>query len=415
MTNQGRTVLLAFSGGLDTSYCLVALREQGWRVVTVTVDTGGVRAGRMEATAARARSLGCADHVAVDARERLYSEFVGPLVQANYLRGGVYPSCAGAERLVIASEVARAAVHHGAHAVAHGSTGAGNDHVRFDVAIAAEAPHVEIIAPVRDQGLTREFEASELVRRGVDVAPRTERYSVNEGMVGTTIGGAETDGSWEYLPPDAWPSTVAIDDAPAGGMEVLIDFAAGLPVRLSGADGAVLATGGMDIVDSLARLGATHAIGRGVHLGTTILGIKARVAFEAPALLILIAAHRELERLTLTARQQAVKEPLGTLFGDLVHEALAADPVFADIASLIESSQRRVTGSVRCLLHRGNIVVLGSRSPFSLLDSGRRLGAAYGLGSELWSGAQARGFALFHGLPGRIAAEASADRIGDPA
>ena len=412
-----KTVVLAFSGGLDTSYCLVHLRELGWDVVTVTVDTGGFSDAKLTEISARAAELGTSRHITIDARTRFYDEFVANLIRANYLRGGGYPSCTGSERVVVASEAARTAVELGADAIAHGSSGAGNDHVRFDVTIRAEARGIEILAPIRDGEVIREAEVAELAKRGYGTAGSAKTdgvgmnmaapYSTNEGMAGGTIGGVETDGSWEYLPEHAWETTAAIADAPDAGIEVVIDFAAGLPVSLSGEGVRARTWTGPDLLNVLAGLAAKNAVGRGIHLGTTIMGFKGRVGFEAPGMLVVIAAHRELERLTLTNRQIQVKDPLGNAYGDLLHEGLHGDPVACDIEALLASSQARVEGAVRVRLVKGNIIVLGSRSPYSLLDSGRRLGSTYGHSSTLWTGSEARAFAKIYGLQAQIAAEAA--------
>ena len=194
-----RKILLAFSGGLDTSYALVSLREQGWEVLTANIDTGGLHSGEEQAVRARALELGSAGHFVVDAREELYSRVITYGVKANYLRNGGYPSCVGAERLIQAEKVVQVALENGADAVGHGSTGAGADHVRYDAVIRALAPHLEIVTPIRDERLTREQETEYLTSRGYDVPAKVTTYSINEGLVGTTIGGGETYGSWEYL------------------------------------------------------------------------------------------------------------------------------------------------------------------------------------------------------------------------
>jgi len=211
-------IVLAFSGGLDTSYALVLLREQGWNVLTAHIDTGGGHSTAREAVADRARELGAARHISVDAREELYSRIISYAIKANYLRNGGYPSCVGAERLVQAEKVVGVALANNADAVGHGSTGAGADHVRYDAVIRALAPHMEIITPIRDQRLTREEESAFLRARGYEVSAKTAAYSINESLIGTTIGGVQTYGSWDYLPEAAWTCTRSIDDAPAKGV-----------------------------------------------------------------------------------------------------------------------------------------------------------------------------------------------------
>ena len=401
-----RTIVLAFSGGLDTSYALVSLREQGWTVLTANIDTGGLLSGEGEAVQARAEELGSAGHFIVDARAELYDRVITYGIKANYLRNGGYPSCVGAERMIQAEKVVQVALDNGADAVGHGSTGAGADHVRYDAVIRALAPQMEIVTPIRDERLTREYETEFLVSRGYPVSAKTTTYSINEGLIGTTIGGGETYGSWEYLPESAWTYTKSIDDAPAEGVELILGFERGEVVSATAADGTPIDGTGAPayaILQALNELGGAHGVGRGIHLGSTMIGNPARVGFEAPGMLILIAAHRELERLTLSNRQQAIKATLGTTYGDLLHEAVYYDPILDDLRAFLDSSQTRVTGDVRVRLHKGNTVVLGSRSPYSLLEAAAREGVVYGYGSSLWTGEQARAFAHMYAMPGAIA------------
>ena len=409
-----RKIVLAFSGGLDTSYALVSLREQGWEVLTANIDTGGLHSGEGESVRARAEELGSARHFVVDAREELYARVITYAIKANYLRNGGYPSCVGAERLVQAEKVVQVALENGADAVGHGSTGAGADHVRYDAVIRALAPQMEIITPIRDERLTREQETSYLRERGFEVSAKTTTYSINEGLIGTTIGGGETYGSWEYLPESAWTYTKSIDDAPDAGVELILSFEKGEVVSATTPDGATLPGTGPGapnyaILKTLNELGGAHGVGRGIHMGSTMVGNLARVGFEAPGMLILIAAHRELERLVLSNRQQATKAALGTTYGDLLHEAVYYDPILDDFRAFLDSSQNRVTGEVRVRLQKGNIVLLGSRSPHSLLDAAAREGVVYGYGSSLWTGEQARAFAHMYAMPGAIALQANQD------
>jgi argininosuccinate synthase len=403
-----RTMVLAFSGGLDTSYALVSLREQGWRVLTANIDTGGLHSGEGESVKARAEQLGSAGHFIVDARAELYDRVIKYAIKANYLRNGAYPSCVGAERLVQAEKVVQIALENEAAAIGHGSTGAGADHVRYDAVIRAQAPDLDIITPIRDERLTREAESEYLRERGFEVSAKTTTYSINEGLIGTTIGGGETYGSWDYLPESAWTYTRSISDAPEAGVELILSFVAGEVVACTTVDGEPIEGTGPGspnyaILKSLNALGGAHGVGRGIHMGSTMVGNLARVGFEAPGMITLITAHRELERLVLSNRQQATKATLGTTYGDLLHEAVYYDPILDDFRAFLDSSQARVTGDVRIRLHKGSVVVLGSRSPYSLLDAAARQGVVYGYGSSLWTGEEARAYAHMYAMPGAIA------------
>jgi argininosuccinate synthase len=387
---------LAFSGGLDTSYAVLALRRDGLDVVTVTADTGGFTASDLESTEHRSRTLGARRHVTVDARRELYDRFFSFLVRGNVLRGGVYPVAVGAERFLQAEILVRVARSEGCAVLAHGSTAAGNDQVRFDVALRALAPDLEIRAPIRDAAVTREAATAALREAGVEVPVKTTRYSVNAGLVGTTVGGGKTHDPWESIPEEAWHEAGSTIDDAAPERTVTIGFERGLPTTVDGDR--------LDPLELIARLDGLArrlGIGRGVHLGDTILGIKGRIGFVAPAATVLIGAHRELEKLVLTKRQAALKNAAGDVYGDLLHEALYLDPVCRDLEQLLLSSQERVTGEVRVRLGRSGFLVEGVKSPHSLVHAGAR----YGEEAELWSGADAAGFARIHGLAARLSEE----------
>jgi argininosuccinate synthase len=392
-----RRIVLAFSGGLDTSFCAVWLRETtGAEVSTVCVDTGGFSADDLRAVEARARSLGIADHRTVDAMRPVYDRFVSYLIKGNSLRGGVYPMSVGAERVVQAEEVVRVAREVGAQAVAHGSTGAGNDQVRFDVAIRALDPTLSILAPIRDLNWSREQESAWLRERGHDVPARTVAYSVNVGLFGTTIGGRETHDPWAVPPDDVWPATVPPTQAAAEPEEVVVGFERGLPTSLDGRP-----LDGISIVRRLNERARPHGVGRGIHVGDTILGLKGRLAFEAPGPLILVRAHRELEKLVQTKWQAFWREVVGSFYGSHLHEGLYYDPVMRDLEAFLDSANRDVTGEARVRLYRGSYDVVGTRSPRSLFD---RSVATYGEGASGWTGAEAAGFAKLYGVPSMLAA-----------
>ena len=393
------TAAVAFSGGLDTSYLVAELAEAGHRVLAITVDTGGWTAAGREALAAQAAKLGAAEHVLVEGREALYDENISWLIRGNVLRGGVYPLCVGVERVVQARLFGQAAAERGATMLVHGSTGAGNDQVRFDVTLRTLAPEAEVRAPIREGGLTREYTAAWLAERGLAPLQTDARYSINTGLWGTTSGGAETHDAWLAPTAASFPTTISPEAAPQEGVELVIGFDQGLPVTLDGES-----VEGWRAVQRLGEVGAAHGIGRAVHLGDTILGIKGRVAFEAPAAAILLPAHRELEKLVLTGPQRFWKDHLGELYGQLLHEARALDPLARDIEAFLESSQRRVCGDVRLRLRQGLVAVTGVRSPFSMMDV---QSASYGESSELWTGEQAAGFSRIHGTAQFLAARAA--------
>lgn len=378
-------VILAFSGGLDTSWCVPWLLEQGHRVVTVTVDVGGLDDSDRAALAARSAELGAQEHVLVDARQAFFDRVLRFLIAGNVLRGNLYPLCVGAERSLQAAEAARVAREKGAWAVAHGCTAAGNDQVRFEVALKAVAPELQNLAPIRDLAPSREDEASYLAERGFPVPANTTTYSVNSGLWGTTIGGAETSTTDQCIPESAWVRTHGAFERNLAPTTLKVTFEAGVPTHVDG-----VAMDPVAAIEAIDELAAAYGIGRGIHLGETILGVKGRVAFEAPAATVLIAAHRELEKACLTGRQLAVKEGLGQTYGDLVHQGLFFEPACRDIEALLASSQERVTGDVFVQLRPGQAFVLGVRSPWSLAEASR---AVYGEAVGEWTPADAAGFA----------------------
>lgn len=391
--------VLAYSGGLDTSYCIHALRQSGYEVHTLTVNTGGFSVEELADIATRARQLGAASYTVVDARARLFQEHLRFLIWGNCLRGQVYPLCVGAERFTQARATVEHARELGAAALAHGSTGAGNDQVRFDMAFRVLAPDLRIETPIRSRALERPQMVALLAELGIQFPASRGRYSVNRGLWGTTIGGGETHNSWTALPEEAWADTAAPSRVTADPAEHTLTFEHGLPVAL---DGEVLSP--VELLERLHQRAVPHGVGRGYHLGDTILGIKGRIAFEAPAPLVILAAHRELEKLVLTSWQQFWKEQLAQFYGKLLHEALAFDPVMRDIEALLESSQQRVCGEVRVRLDHGQILVTGARSPYSMMNTDL---ARYGEGQSLWSPADAEGFISVYSVPSRLAALAA--------
>ncbi|PSR02115.1 MAG: argininosuccinate synthase [Bacteroidetes bacterium SW_8_64_56] len=381
------SIVLAFSGGLDTSFCVPYLHETyDAPVHTVTVDTGG---------------LTDADR-AVDGRTPLYDDHLSYLIKGNVLRGGVYPLCVGPERIVQARAVADVAQAVGASTIAHGSTGAGNDQVRFDVALQLADETLDVIAPIRSLGLSREESTAFLEERGVEVPDDTTDYSINRGLWGTTIGGKETLTAEKPLPEDAYPDTVAPADAPDAPQTLTVTFDEGLPVAIDGES-----LSGVALVEALNETGGAHGVGRDIHVGDTILGIKGRIGFEAPAAQILITAHRELEKVVLSKQQQVQKQKLGDLYGRLLHEGQYFDPVMRDIEAFLDHSQDVVSGTVTVKLFKGRAQVQGVDSPHSMFDADT---ATYGEENALWDGRDAEGYTTLAAVPSLLAKQARTDR-----
>lgn len=388
-------IVLAFSGGLDTSFCVPWLEETYQReVITATVNTGGLDGPAARDLKERALALGAADHIVVDAREEFFDHVLKYLIMGNVRRGQLYPLCVGAERGVQASHLAQVAAELGAATVAHGCTAAGNDQVRFEIILKTLAPQLEVLAPVRDHSWAREDQLEFLRERNLPLPPAGSAYSINRGLWGVTIGGTETLDSADSIPESAWVLSSGAFDDPQPPRDIEIEFTRGVPTALDGQPQAPVR-----LIEQLEAIGRRYAIGRGIHVGDTILGTKGRVAFEAPAAQILLTAHRELEKLTLTPTQSRVKEPLSLIYGDLVHEGKQLDPACADIEAFLASSQARVTGTVRCRLRPGNLFVVGVRSPHSLMAASR---GKYGEAAGEWTSADALGFSRILSLPGML-------------
>jgi argininosuccinate synthase len=393
MKRRSPVVCLAFSGGLDTTYCAVLLRNEGSRVHAVTVDTGGFTPAERRTIAARAKAARVEKHVFVDGRREVFEKYALPLLFGNVLRGGVYPLSVAAERAVQAETVAAYARKAGATSIVHGSTAAGNDQFRFDAALRVLAPEIAVRAPIRDGGVSREEETAFLAKAGVTIPPKTTRYSVNEGLWGTTIGGGETHDSWQSPPEELYPgNTVA--RAPKRPREVTVTFDEGRPVALDGKKSDPIA-----LVEKLNQVGRTYAAGRGIHLGDTILGAKGRIAFEAPAALALIAAHGELEKLVLTKEQRQLKGQVAETYGRLIHEGLPFEPAASDAAAFLRASQARVSGEARIRFSAGRFEIAGVRSPFSLM---RTALVRYGESNAYLTPAEAEGVGKTLALPGRL-------------
>jgi argininosuccinate synthase len=358
---MSQPIVLAYSGGLDTSFLVPWLKEQHGRpIITVTVDTGGIDDATRATLRERALALGAVAHHQIDARADYFEQVLRFLIMGNVRRGNLYPLCVGAERVMQAQTIARMARELGTGSIAHGCTAAGNDQVRFEVALRTLAPELEVIAPVRDRAFKRQEELDYLTQRG--------------------------------LPDDAWVLSRDAFTQPLPPRRLVLHFERGVPCGL---DGQALSP--VAVIEALEAIAGPYGIGRGIHLGDTIIGTKGRVAFEAPAAEVLLDAHRELEKLVLTARQQRIKELLASPYGDWVHEGQLLDPACRDIEALFIASQARVTGTVTVLLRPGSVFVEGTDSPYSLMAASK---GVYGEATGEWTPADALGFSRIVGLPG---------------
>ena len=386
-------ILLAFSGGLDTSFCVPWLKETYQRpVITVTVDTGGIDAPAAKSLAQRSAQLGAMEHHLIDAKSAYFEQVLKFLIMGNVRRGNVYPLCVGAERVLQAQTIAQMALSLGTKMVAHGCTAAGNDQVRFEVALRTLAPDLEIIAPVRDRAFKRPEQLKYLEEHKLPVPPHGAAYSVNRGLWGVTIGGKETLTSQGSIPDDAWVLSKDAFANPRPLERHTIGFTQGVPDSLDGRRLSAVA-----IIEALETLAGPFGIGRGIHLGDTVIGTKGRVAFEAPAAEVLLTAHRELEKLVLTGKQSRIKESVAQPYGDLVHEGQHLDPACRDIEALLKSSQTRVSGEVQVLFRPGAVFVEGVSSPYSLMAASK---GVYGEAAGEWTPTDALGYSKMLALTG---------------
>lgn len=390
---MSQPIVLAYSGGLDTSFLVPWLKEEYRRpIITVTVDTGGIDAAAAKTLHERALALGASEHHQIDARADYFQQVLRFLIMGNVRRGQLYPLSVGAERVMQAQIIARMARELGTGSIAHGCTAAGNDQVRFEVALRTLAPELEVIAPVRDRHFKRQEELDFLTSRGLPVPPHGAAYSINRGLWGVSIGGKETLTSQGSIPDDAWVLSKDAFTQPKAPARHVIHFEQGVPC---GIDGQKMTA--VEVIERLEQLAGPYGIGRGIHLGDTIIGTKGRVAFEAPAADVLLNAHRELEKLVLTGRQQRIKEMLAGPYGDWVHEGQLLDPVCRDIEALFLQSQERVTGVVNVLFRPGSLFIEGVDSPYSLMAASK---GVYGEATGEWTAADALGFSRIVGLTG---------------
>ena len=387
-----KKVVLAFSGGLDTSFCVKYLTEElGYEVYTAIANTGGFSDEELASIEERAYRLGSKQHATLDITEEYYERSIKYMVFGNVLRNGTYPISVSSERIFQAMAIIQFAKEVGADCVAHGSTGAGNDQVRFDLTFQIMAPEIEIITPTRDMTLTREYEINYLKERGY-VADFTKlEYSINKGLWGTSVGGKETLHSEQTLPEHAYPSQVTAE----GEESLKLGFVKG---EISTVNGVEYASK-VDAIRAVEAIASKYGIGRDMHIGDTIIGIKGRVGFEAAAPILIINAHKMLEKHTLTKWQMYWKDQVGTWYGMFLHEAQYLDPVMRDIEAMLLHSQENVTGVVEITLRPLSYTLVGVESSFDLMktDFGE-----YGEVNKAWSADDVKGFTKIMANPLKI-------------
>ena len=387
---MNKKLVLAYSGGLDTSYCVKLLSEAGYEVHAVSVNTGGFDAAEVLALESKALTLGATSYTSIEAVETFYQDIVKYLIFGNVLKNSTYPLSVSAERVTQAVAIVEHAKKIGATAIAHGSTGAGNDQVRFDLIFQTRAPQIEIITPIRDQKLSRKDEIAYLKEHGVDWSWEKAQYSINKGLWGTSVGGSETLKSREPLPDSAYPS----DCIKTAAEEISLHFDKG---ELVGINNTTYSP--VEAIQQLQTLAGAFAIGRDIHVGDTIIGIKGRVGFEAAAALVSIKAHQMLEKHTLSKWQLHHKDYIGSYYGMMLHEGQYLDPVMRDFEALLSSSQQTVTGTVFVTLHPYRFTLDGIESNFDLMDNSF---GTYGEANEAWTADEAKGFIKLSANAGKI-------------
>ena len=375
-----KKLVLAYSGGLDTSYCLKTLSQEGYEVHAVSVNTGGFSAEEIITQEKNAYAMGASTYRSIDALQSFYDKIVKYLIFGNVLKNNTYPLSVSAERIVQAIEIIEYAKSINAQYIAHGSTGAGNDQVRFDLIFQVLAPSIEIITPIRDQQLSREAEIDYLKSQGVELSWEKAQYSINQGLWGTSVGGSETLTSHQALPDTAYPSPLK-EHTPK---KIILTFKAGELVALNGKSGDAVS-----LIQQLQELAKDYAIGRDIHVGDTIIGIKGRVGFEAAAPMIIIKAHHLLEKHTQSKWQQFQKEQMANFYGMQLHEGNYLDAVMRDIEAFLESSQKTVNGDVFVTLHPHRFELEGVDSPNDLMNASF---GSYGEMNKGWTAEEAKGF-----------------------
>ena len=386
-----KKLVLAYSGGLDTSYCAKYLsKEKGFEVHAVSVNTGGFSKQEIAEIEKKALQLGASSYLSIDAVETFYDKVVKYLIFGNVLKNNTYPLSVSAERIVQAIEIVKYAKKIGANYIAHGSTGAGNDQVRFDMIFQIIAPEIEIITPIRDKKLAREEEIKYLQENGVDYSWEKAKYSINRGLWGTSVGGEETLTSEKPLPDSAYPSQLQEKEP----QEVKLTFEKGELIAIDGKKDSPV-----NNIVKLDALASKYAIGRDIHVGDTIIGIKGRVGFEAPASLIIIKAHHLLEKHTLTKWQQFQKEQQGNFYGMLLHEGNYLDAVMRNIEAFLTDTQKTVSGDVFVGLYPFQFRLNGISSQHDLMNASF---GSYGEMNKGWTADDAKGFIKILSNSGKI-------------
>jgi argininosuccinate synthase len=384
---MAKKVVLGFSGGLDTSYCVKYLKdEKGYEVHSILVNTGGFTKEELSKIEQHAQKLGVHSHTTIDATKDYYDRIVRYLIFGNILKNNTYPLSVSAERLSQALHMAEHAVKLKADAVAHGSTGAGNDQVRFDMVLQIMIPGIEIITPIRELKLSREEEISYLKSKGVEMNFEKALYSINKGLWGTSVGGKETLHSKGLLPEEAWPTQLTKN----GCEEVSLTFEKGELVAINEQPFAHP----VEAIQALQQIAGGYAIGRDIHVGDTIIGIKGRVGFEAAAPMVILKAHHALEKHVLTKWQLQWKDQLAQFYGNWLHEGQILDPVMRDIESYLKNSQQTVSGKVFVQLLPYRFQLIGIESPYDLMNS--KFGK-YGEMNAGFTGEDVKGFTRIFG------------------
>jgi argininosuccinate synthase len=384
---QKEKIVLAYSGGLDTTYCAVYLSKiKKYDVHAVTINTGAFSKNEIKDLEEKAKQLGVASYTCIDVREEYYNECIKYLVFGNVLKNGVYPLSVSAERVIQAQSIAKYALSLNIKILAHGSTGAGNDQVRFDMIFNHLIPNVTIITPIRDNKLSRELEIEFLKAHGVEFNFVKAKYSINKGIWGTSVGGKETLNSLENLPEEAWPTQVTEKNA----KEVTLGFKNGELISVNNETFVYP----VQAIEYLQELAQPFGIGRHIHVGDTIIGIKGRVGFEAAAPELIIKAHHLLEKHTLTKWQLFWKEQLSSWYGNWLHEGQMLDPTMRDIEAFLSNTQKTVTGEVYITLLPHRYVLNGIKSNHDLMSDAF---GSYGEMNNSWSGEDVKGFTKIFG------------------